>query len=1201
MSFLVGLLGGGGQSKQNTQAAGIQSQTSVSGKPIPLIYGITRVAPNYIWYGAFTATQSNSGGGAGKGGVLGGGGGKGGGGSEYIYSASFIGSLGEGTILTVGNVWVNKSVTTLAALGIGLFKGNIGQPPWGYLGSFNSVTTQVSSIPSSAPYQIVVSSAALFILDDGVYANVTTTFSNSGASTPAVNQYGLVSGKSSAVYTFNSSNAGQHITVTYSLATQEDYLTEVSQGNTTYHTSSANIPSSAPYTLTIQTDSPSSFYGSPIYGQNYRDLGVIRTSSAPFTSVVATPSAGQYVCANGIYTFAAANAGAQVVISYYANGQEPDTFAYSGIAYIAAANYSLGNSPQLPNFNLEVYGIFAGTAPNSPTDGLDADPSLVVYDILTNSRYGAGVPSSNIGSLSTYKDYCLANGLWISPAYDSQTSCQSIIDDIAKATNSAVVWSSGLITLVPYGDTAITANGYTYTPPASALYSLTDNDFMKNTTGASNLQSDNPVQMIRKRASDAYNSIKVEFLDRSQYYQPAIAQATNLAAINQYGLRQDSTRTFHMFCDGNAAQLSCTLQLQREQIQNIYSFTIDQRYIVLDPMDIIAITDSYLGITNQWVRILTITENDDLSLSVTAEEYLAGNGSAPLYNFEGGGGYLQNYNLDPGNANMPILFEPPAQYQEALEVIMGVCGGSIFGGCQVWISTDGATYQLAGTITGANRMGVLTSSLPAVTEAVVGFTYDTSSTLSVDLTQSQANLGAASQQAWINLQSLCYVGGELIGYENANLTTAYNYSLTNLIRGCYGSTITQVNVGDPFLRLDSNVFVYPYNANQIGNTIAIKLLSFNLWGGGIQALSDVTPYYYTLQGTAYTSPLPNVTGFATAYIGTLTQLIWDAVSDFRQPQYEIRQGTTWAGGNFLGRTPLNSSGIAGDGTYWVAAYFAIPGSTSSVYSPNPASLTITGSQITQNIIASFDQVATGWQGTFNNTILTSIGLQLEAAGNILTVSSILGLTDYLYFAGVASSGTYTIPSSQIVNVGRVTPCQVIMTLGTEVGYSINSINILSLTDYLNTTNILGVDLGNNTSAQAQIQLSQDGVTWSAWQNWIPGSYNAKAFNAQVLLESLDPSLVAVLTDFTFTVDVPTLTQSAANVSISSGVNTISYANVFNGGVGATSTPNLQVTILNGSAGDDALVTSSGLSSFNIEIVNSGSPVSRSINYISEGY
>ena len=48
----------------------------------------------------------------------------------------------------------------------------------------------------------------------------------------------------------------------------------------------------------------------------------------------------------------------------------------------------------------------------------------------------------------------------------------------AKATNSAFVWSSGTLTLVPYGDTDITANGYTYTAPSSPLYDLTDDDFL---------------------------------------------------------------------------------------------------------------------------------------------------------------------------------------------------------------------------------------------------------------------------------------------------------------------------------------------------------------------------------------------------------------------------------------------------------------------------------------------------------------------------------------------------------------------------------------------------------------------------------------------------------------------------------------------------------------------------------------------------
>jgi len=96
-------------------------------------------------------------------------------------------------------------------------------------------------------------------------------------------------------------------------------------------------------------------------------------------------------------------------------------------------------------------------------------------------------------------------------------------------------------------------------------------------------------------------------------------------------------------------------------------------------------------------------------------------------------------------------------------------------------------------------------------------------------------------------------------------------------------------------------------------------------------------------------------------------------------------------------------------------------------------------------------------------------------------------------------------------------------------------------------------------------------------------------------------VIAILSDFTFIVDVPTLTQSGTNVSIPSGGQAITFANTFNGGPGSSSVPNIQVTILNSSSGDTAILSSISLSGFTLQIVNGGSGVARNVNYIAQGY
>jgi hypothetical protein len=556
----------------------------------------------------------------------------------------------------------------------------------------------------------------------------------------------------------------------------------------------------------------------------------------------------------------------------YLSSTHPDqALGYSGTAYVAGGAYQLDSNGQLPNHNFEVQGFFAGTAPGTP----DADPSQVVADILTNPYYGAGFPSARLGDFSTYQAYVLSAGLWISVAYTEQTDSAQMLDDIASYTNSAFVWSSGTLSLVPYGDAPLMANGYSYAPPSAPLYDLTDDDFL-------NSGSDDPVVVTRKRPSDALNDMKLEFLDRANQYNVSTVEASDQAMIDLYGLRGDQSRQAHLFADVNAVKQSAQLLLQRQAVRNTYQFSLDQRYILLDPMDIVTITDARLGLDRQWVRITEITEDEDGNLTIVAEEYLAGAGSAARYSFATGAGYAADYNIDPGDANAPVIFEPPPEITDTgLEVWMAISGGADWGGANVYVSSDGNTYKLIGQKQGPSRQGVLTGVLPR------GSDPDTLNSCSVDLRQSFGQLLAGTQADADAAHTLCYVaddagGGELIAFAQATLTAPYQYDLGAhagapgyLRRGVYGTPIAPHMAGAAFARIDSGIFTIPYSKDQIGRTLYIKLASFNLWGGGLQSLAEVSAIAYTIQGPP--AP-PDVTGFSAQQNGYVVVFGWNAIT-----------------------------------------------------------------------------------------------------------------------------------------------------------------------------------------------------------------------------------------------------------------------------------------------------------------------------------
>ncbi len=901
---------------------------------------------------------------------------------------------------------------------------------------------------------------------------------------------------------------------------------------------------------------------------------------------------------------------------YLTTNHPGEDLGYNGIAYVAVAGMNLGNSPQLPNHNFVVQGVLSQSVLYNGAVLPDADPSLVLVDLLTNPHYGAGFPASLIGDLSQMQNFCLAANLLISPSYTNQTQTSSLLDDLMKATNCAMVWSNGLLNVYSYGDQQIVnpliqpaggAQGVTYNPPAAPEFDLTDDDFMPSQGGAASSSSSgvsDPVIITRKRPADAYNSIKIEYLNSANQYNPAVAEVKDQASIDQYGLRQDSVRQMHLFCQAAYAQTSAQLQLQREQIRNQYSFTLDQRYILLDPMDIVTLTDSRLGLNKQWVRITEITENDDFSLSMIAEDYLYGTGTAALYGFQTGSGFSADYNTEAPNPNLPpILFEPTAELAEELAVWMAISGPPLWGGAQVWLSTDQNNYKLAGTVTGSCRTGVLTADLATVTPSVIPPTIDQANTLSIDLSQSEGQLSSGSQSDALNLSTLCWVDGEYIAYQNADLTGTETYDLTYLVRGAYDSTIGAHAAGSQFARLDGNVFHYPYASNLIGTTIYIKFLSFNIYGGGLQTLSEVNPIAYTLQGTAFTSPLPDVQNLRTVYVGSLAQLDWDPVTDFRPILYEIRQGASWDSAVVLGRIAAGPFNVPGNGTYWVSAY-SNPYPGIQVYSLNPSEIIISGSSLVSNVIATFDEATSGWPGTTSGSLSVSGGNLLCAAGgsgyytlatgDFLGESDFLGITDFLAV------------TNEEVNIGRIAACGITITTA-GFGNSLTD-DFLGVGDFLGQTDFLDAAASKYIYIEPQVSVSQDGTTFSDWQKYSPGFYLGMVFRARLFVQSNSPTVQAVVTDMVFSVDVPDRTDHITDYTLSSGGTTFTFtpdgtmtAAAFNGGPNGATVPNIQVTILNATAGDEAFITALTLSNVTVQVKNAGSGVARHINLIAQGF
>ena len=598
------------------------------------------------------------------------------------------------------------------------------------------------------------------------------------------------------------------------------------------------------------------------------------TQQTPMGMVPGTPAAGQYGQSGNSFTFSAADAGKTMTINYVysvpdsnSNGQpleklsltlftgsRPQTpwsyltsrhpgqnLGYNGIAYIASSSMDLGESGTLPNLSFEVLGIlpFGG-------DTTDAEPSAIITDLINNPYYGlnGAVPLDNLNSTNSFaqfRNFCVANGIFLSPVLDAQKSAAEWIKDILDVTNSASVWSEGLLKIVPYGDTTAVGNGAIFIPNTSPVYDLTNNDFLA------------PVSVKRPSIADVMNSVSVEFINRANDYNVEVAEDKDEAAIALYGLHKAEAKQAHSITSAAVAKIVANMMRKRQvEIRATYTLKLGWQFNLLEPMDLVTITVPELGYDKKPVRITAIREDDSGQLEIDAEDFPFGTAHGTLYPQQEPTAFAPQANADPGAVNSSVVFEAPPLLSRSgqHEIWIAVSGSDPnWGGCHVWLSADDSEYHQIGRVAGPARMGVLSGAVAA------GADPDSTNFFPVNLTESAGILQSGTQADADSYRTLCYAGGEFIAYQAANLTgtNAYNVGQDGggsvyLRRGLFGSSIVAHSAGEAFARLDDAIFTYVYDPAFIGKTIYLKFVSFNTSGLMEQSLANAAAYQFVVTG-----------------------------------------------------------------------------------------------------------------------------------------------------------------------------------------------------------------------------------------------------------------------------------------------------------------------------------------------------------------
>jgi hypothetical protein len=494
-------------------------------------------------------------------------------------------------------------------------------------------------------------------------------------------------------------------------------------------------------------------------------------------------------------------------------------------------------------------------------------------------------------SLDLVRAQCRANGLYGSLSMNSQSAGSDWIKSLCQAANCASVPIGTKLYFFPYSEVSTAGNGAEYTAPTAtgpiANLSTINGDFV-GTEGTPAFQS---VSRINQP-----NVLQMQCLDRSAFYKQIVVEQPEAASIALYGVRKDDPVVNNAIQDPAIALSLLGIAVRRNQYGgDTWKFTVNAKWMLLTPMDLVTITDDLQGILGLPVRITEFNEQDDSSFEGAAEPFVYGmcapvsiEADSPVINSAG-------INASAGNVNPPIIFEPVPRLcalapQAQLWVVVSSPAPN-YGGAQIFVSTDGGnSYDpLGDPVLGSAITGESMADWPADSSP------DTSNDLPLDLTESNGILQSYAVSQEDNFAYPCYVSGsnltiesngtavcdsgidyesngaliaessmafgyELMTYATAQLTGTNKFTLratgsgNHLDRAVFGAPGSS-GIGHPpgsrfaFISpAGTGILKISMDEVWVGVELFFKVISFNSFGAAIQSLADVPATSYTPTG-----------------------------------------------------------------------------------------------------------------------------------------------------------------------------------------------------------------------------------------------------------------------------------------------------------------------------------------------------------------
>ena len=257
-------------------------------------------------------------------------------------------------------------------------------------------------------------------------------------------------------------------------------------------------------------------------------------------------------------------------------------------------------------------GMWDGTFKIDWTD----NPAWVLYDVVTNKRYGLGGRLGEFGAdkwalyqVAQYCDQLVPDGfggqeprftcnVWLT----EQRSAYQVINDICSIFRAMPVWNGQQLTVV-------------MDRPADPVWTYTN----------ANVDESGFSYTFSARKS-RHNAIQVEYADKENSYEKAIEYVADDEEIRKHGLNVKKITAFGCTSRGQAHRTALWL-LQTEKLETkTVTFTVGAEGLMHIPGDIIKVADTHYAGTNIGGRVLAVngkTVTLDREITLSGNSYLS--------------------------------------------------------------------------------------------------------------------------------------------------------------------------------------------------------------------------------------------------------------------------------------------------------------------------------------------------------------------------------------------------------------------------------------------------------------------------------------------------------------------------------------------------------------------------------------------------